>query len=162
MRIIGTTSREYRFYSLLIALVVLLSCTCQERRKGTTANGYYPIVDEVTHLLVYPFVDVQPKYNGGDALLMKDFSSAFRHDFQKDDHLQTSTCVVFVIDSVGALIGERIRGKKENDLSPFERDVLNAFGTLQSWSCGLRDGKPVNVILSYPIHFDFQDQDIGD
>ena len=153
MRAIGTTSRESLFFRMLIILAAFLICTCQEKKKAVI-EGQYPVLDEVTHLLVYPFVDVQPKYVGGDESLTKDFLSAFHHDFQKDDRLQTSTCVVFVIDSVGTLLGERIKGKKESEHSLFEQDVLKAFSTLQSWSCGFVGGKAVNVISSYPIHID--------
>ena len=111
-----------------------------------------PVTDEFTMLPVFLNVDKQPKYKDGMMSLLEDFSSSFHHNYQDDEIIQTSVNVIFVIDTTGALIGERIKGKDSEDLTSFEKDVLNTIHALQSWTCGQINGKKVNVRVSFPIH----------
>ena len=111
-----------------------------------------PIIDETTMLPVYLHADEMPQYKEGMMSLLKDFSSLFQHHFKENETIQTSANVVFVIDTTGALTGERIKGKSIDDYTDFERDVLNTIHALQPWTCGRIRGEKVNVLMSFPIH----------
>ena len=109
-------------------------------------------MDDVTMLPVYVYAEEMPKYKDGRMSLLNDFSSLFQHHFKEYEMIQTSATVVFVIDTTGTLIGERIKGKYNDDLTDFERDVLKTIHALQSWTCGRINGNNVNVRMSFPVH----------
>ena len=58
---------------------------------------------------------------------------------------------MFVIDKRGNLIGARIRGKNDSELSLFEREGLRILSLCEKWMPGRNKGKPVNVLIRYSI-----------
>ena len=78
-------------------------------KKSYSGNAIeYPVIDEVTMLPVYLHLKDMPIYKDGKTPVTQDFSSLFEHRFEKDEVLQTTTVVVFVIDTTGALVGELV------------------------------------------------------
>lgn len=153
-------------FHCILFIMLLFGCSNKEKGQKTDdkiikiylpENNYgHPVIDEITKLSVYSYVENMPQYKGGQMDLLHDFSSVFQHRFKKDEMIQTNTVVMFVIDTTGALVGERIYGKAPDDLTGFERDVLIAIYSLQSWTCGRINGSNVNVLMTFPIHIDSQ------
>lgn len=142
-----------------VLLLSLFECSNHHNRVNSVDNkqlltkhlSEQPIIDEITMLPVYFHAEEMPRYKEGRMSLLKDFSSLFQHHFKENEIIQTSANVVFVIDTTGKLIGERIEGKCNDDLTDFERDVLNTIQALQPWTCGRINGNSVNVRMSFPV-----------
>lgn len=152
----GKISPGYLLNNILFLCIFFLG-SCIHNREKERSRGLCPYYDEVSQLYVYEFADNPPMYAGGQSKMGLDFISCFHHDYTPLDLNNTRITLVFVIDSTGTLVGERIENKVNNDLTSLEKDALHAIKQLQTWSCGEIDGKPVNVIMSYPINLDFRE-----
>lgn len=104
--------------------------------------------------MVYQYVDEMPSYGEEQQWhkgLLADFNNHFVYHFEDDEQIQASLDFMFVIDKRGNLIGARIRGKNDSELSLFEREGLRILSLCQNWSPGRNKDKPVNVLIRYSI-----------
>lgn len=144
-------------HSLPCLIVILLSgCSTSARVSESYGQSKEIIIDDTTKIPVYSHVDRMPQYKNGAASFHQDFAKNFVHDYQNDELVQTKTIVIFIINTNGELVGERIKGKSTEELTGFERDVLKAIHSLQPWICGQHNGINVNVRISLPIHIDIR------
>ena len=147
MKIIGIIGQVHvlAVYKIIVIAVLLSSC-------GVIGNT--PIYDRYSNKMVYQFVDEMPSYGEEQQWhkgLLADFNNHFVYHFEDDEQIQASLDFMFVIDKRGNLIGARIRGKNDSELSLFEREGLRVLSLCQNWIPGRNKGKPVNVLISFSI-----------
>lgn len=110
----------------------------------------------MTNEYAYTTVEQMPSYKGSNSAFMNDFISLFNYAPEQNENIQTTLRVQFVINTKGQLIGARIYNKGLNMLTNFEKAGLKALGQMQDWTPGIHNNKKVNVLLTIPIHIDFQ------
>ena len=128
-------------YKIIVITVLLSSC-------GVIVNT--PLYDRYSNKMVYQYVDEMPSY-GEEQQWYKGLLTDFNNHFEEDEQIQASQDFMFVIDKRGNLIGARIRGKNDSELSLFEREGLRVLSLCQNWIPGRNKGKPVNVLISFSI-----------
>ena len=128
-------------YKIIVITVLLSSC-------GVIVNT--PLYDRYSNKMVYQYVDEMPSY-GEEQQWYKGLLTDFNNHFEEDEQIQASQDFMFVIDKRGNLIGARIRGKNDSELSLFEREGLRILSLCQNWSPGRNKDKPVNILIRYSI-----------
>jgi hypothetical protein len=140
----------------LLVLLCVFACkitTISQENLTIQNKGIY---DTLTNKYVYSFVEEMPKYNGGYQNFWTDFRENFKYPENTDSINQWTFHILFVIDEDGNLTGQRIRNKKENDLTEIEKVILKTIGVLQNWQSAKHENKSVSVILSIPLRITWQ------
>ncbi len=162
-----------RFALLLITVILSLNCMAQSNNtttiklhQGEFINQSHTtriqqtnetlLFDKMTNEYVYTTVEQMPSYKGSNSAFMNDFISHFNYAPEQNENIQTTLRVQFVINTKGQLIGARIYNKGLNKLTNFEKAGLKALEQMQDWTPGIHNNKKVNVLLTIPIHIDFQ------
>ncbi len=109
--------------------------------------------DKITKRMVYKNIQNMPIYKNGN-----NFHNDFAKSIKVDENTPTKIILEFVIDKKGFLIGERIYKKSKKDWNEFEISCLKSLKLMQNWKPGNINNEPVNVIMKFPIHLDYQDQ----
>lgn len=100
---------------------------------------------------IYNAVEQMPQYPGGEAALMNHLMSHIKYPaMAAENGIQGTVTVKFVVKQDGS-IGEVtvVRGK-DPDL---DREAVRVVKTLQRFTPGMINGKPVNVWYTIPIRF---------
>ena len=124
---------------------------------------YISFRDSITGLGVYGLdrLDSHPLCNG------RPFSEGFGSEFARRFHPEPSEdnpyqfSVKFVIDTNGNLVGARVKTRSsdfykasdDQQLTAYEKHVLETVNQIQNWEPGKVDGTPVNVLLTVPVIF---------
>lgn len=155
MKIISSIhqARLLNINSILIAIAFLM-LSCHTARIQQTNETL--LFDKMTNEYVYTTVEQMPSYKGSNSAFMNDFISHFNYAPKQNENIQTTLRVQFVINTKGQLIGARIYNKGLNKLTNFEKAGLKALEQIQDWTPGIHNNKKVNVLLTIPIHIDFQ------
>ena len=141
----GYLSRGIRTGCYVLMLALLNSCFAQRNM----------IKDELTGLKSYVNVETPPKYNGGESFI-HDFMSSFSFEYKQGEMMQSGFVVQFIIDKKGNLLGARIAGKKADELTRVETEVLNTLARLQDWVPAKNGRKNVNVLVTKRINIAFR------
>lgn len=146
MMIIGRIGQANRLivFSSALALLWLFLSSCSIQKHDL-------VYDYQSGLCVYKHADLMPTYNGIDPWyigLLKEFTSLYRYQAKDDEVLQTTLKFQFVITKEGKMVGARIVGKKNSELSQFEQEGLRTLYLCDKWSPGKINNKNVNVLLS--------------
>lgn len=139
----------FSFFTLCILVIILISC---RRYTGASKVFYY---DYVLCDTVYLLVEEMPVYKNGEMDFVTDFNKGLQYDYTATDGLQTSVRIKFVVDKKGRLMNPQIEGKTHDELTPLDTACLNSLSALQEWSCGKKNGVPVNVLCKRIIRVDF-------
>ncbi|MBR4353116.1 MAG: hypothetical protein IKQ01_08625 [Bacteroidales bacterium] len=140
----------YSVFILCNCLIILFSCG---RNRDDSKTFYY---DPVLCDTVYLLVEEMPVYKNGEIDYITDFNKGLQYNYSPNDSLQTSVLVKFIIDKKGRLVNPEIEGKMNDELTPLENACIKSLSMLQNWSCGKKDGVPVNVFCKKVIRVDFQ------
>jgi hypothetical protein len=101
-------------------------------------------------------VEEMPIYKNGENDFITDFTRGLQYDYTPNDVLQTSVRIKYIVDKKGRLVNPQIEGKTHDELTPLDIASLNSLSTLQDWSCGKKDGAPVNVLCKRSIELDYR------
>ncbi len=138
----------FSFFAL--CLIILFSC---RSNSEVTKSFYY---DSVLCDTVYLLVEEMPIYKNGENDFITDFTRGLQYDYTPNDVLQTSVRIKYIVDKKGRLVNPQIEGKTHDELTPLDIASLNSLSTLQDWSCGKKDGAPVNVLCKRSIELDYR------
>ena len=104
-----------------------------------------PIIDSLTQVEYFLFVDSMPEYPGGKAEMLSFFSKNFRYPTQED--IICKIFVEFIIDKKGKMTNLKIiRGFHED----FDNETLRIMRLMPDWKAGKCDGTNVNVKVILP------------
>lgn len=100
-------------------------------------------------------VDIPPKYNGEQWQngLLRAFNSQIIFPLDSNIQIQTELKFQFVVTKKGHLINAVILGKREKDLSEFEKEGLKVLRQCQSWTPAQNNGHAVNVLMTFVIRY---------
>jgi len=108
------------------------------------------VIDEVIPVVL---VAVKPMFNGGDP--MTEFRKYIaKHLIYPDEALRNGiygkVFVQFVVDKKGMITGLKIIRGVHPDL---DNEALRVISSAPKWTPGMQNGKPVNVMFTFPINF---------
>jgi hypothetical protein len=143
------------YLSLIIVLPMFLLFGCKSIAQQQTTNEDVLTecpseTDSVLKKKVYIKVDSMPRFNGGNAAIVKYFKGNYRVP-NNTDEFQASFKLEFVIDVDGSIIGERIKGKSRKQLTELEKEALQVLQNMPKWSAGKCNGHFVPVKMMLPI-----------
>jgi protein TonB len=103
-------------------------------------------------------VDIKPQFPGGDMALLKYILENVKYNESNlPEDLQTTWYVKITIDSSGNTLNSCILKPLYSDqLSDFEKSLLEVFRNLPMWAPAERQGKKVAVSILFPIRIDWQ------
>ncbi|WP_430516947.1 energy transducer TonB [Chitinophaga niabensis] len=78
------------------------------------------------------------------------FMKNFQYPRQQES-VQGRVNLVFIVMEDGRIKGERIPHKKEDELTPIDREALRVLRKMPAWKAGRCGGKKVPVKFSLPI-----------
>ena len=131
---------------LLNGVVSLILSSCN---GGFNTSKY----DYNTGLWVFTRFDEAPLYNGSKTGFVEHFNQEFN---SAGFNIPSRVTLQLVIDKEGNLIDARIYGKKDDDLSTLEKDVVSFALLCKKWSPATIQGVKVNSLLSIPMVLDFR------
>ena len=118
-----------------------------------TPNGQSNLPNNATSTDIILIPDVQPSFiNGYDALLKYLASNIIYPDFEKDNNIQGTVYLSFVVSATGQIeeVKEMIGVKGGPNLS---KEAIRVVKKMPHWNPGMVNGKPVNVRFTLPIKF---------
>ena len=130
---------------LLLLLLLLMSCNTPR----------IIVKDDLTGLRTFTSVEFPPKLNGQNSF-MQEFMAKFSFKYEQEEQRQYGFIVQFVIDKRGHLVGARIPGKKEQNYTRVEKEIINTLNQIQGWTPGKIDGKDVNVLVTPRLNIGFR------
>ncbi len=133
---------------LSVSLFFLLSCATSS--KSTSNNSDCILAyDTLSNQEVYVYVDKMPRYQGGSEELLLFFAENF--NYPKQEQLQGTFLIEFIIDKDGKLIAPRIKDKNMSELSESEKEVLGIMERMPRWNAGSCHEKKVPVKMFLPL-----------
>lgn len=146
---------------LQVCLLIMAACGPTGPRV-VQKEGYASLKDDLTGLSVYRIneLDTLPLCNGDSFTegFGKEFARRFHPEPRDDNPFRFS--VQFVIDKNGKLVGPRVKTpssdfykSSDDQLTAYEKHVLETVNQIHNWEPGKVDGSPVNVLLTVPIIF---------
>jgi protein TonB len=109
--------------------------------------------DSVTKMQVYLHTDKMPQYPGGAEAVIDIITSNYVTQDSKKKGYDMSFKIEFVIDQNGKMIGARIAGKKADQLTPDDKELIRVLKLLKPWKPGTCNLKPVPVLMTRDIQF---------
>ena len=121
---------------------------CTPGKDAITGLGYFSLNDLDTN----PLCNGRPFLNG----FCLEFNRRFHLEPSGDNPLRFS--VIFIVDKDGNLVGPRVKTSSSDkyknasdQLSAYERQILETVSQIQDWEPGKVNGNPVNVIITVPV-----------
>jgi len=138
-------------FSLLLNSLVGIS---QDIDTQVKTDPCVPSKDIFNEEEVLSFVEIVPKYPGGESKMFSDISKKLKYP-KEQESLQTKIYVTFIIDKAGKVQNPCIYRKfNENKISPLEQLTLEIIENMPTWVSGKQNGKNVPVRLRLPINID--------
>jgi len=133
------------------AVPITASMEPQDKEKKKTEAKYVPVQPDKNG--VYPVVEQQPKYTGGDEARIKFMIENIKYPEEaKKNGLQGNVFVTFVIQSDGAVTDVKIlRGIGGG----CDEEAVRVVKMMPNWIPGMEKGKKVAVQFNLPIKFRF-------
>ncbi|SIO55577.1 energy transducer TonB [Chitinophaga niabensis] len=133
-------------YLLLIIFGLGLGTFSSQAQTKNCSSEY----DSLLKRKVYTFVDQMPEYPTGEAEMVAFFAKNLRYPDHQES-VQGRVSLVFIIMEDGRIKGERIPHKKQNELTPIDKEALKVLRKMPAWKAGTCGGKKVPVKFSLPI-----------
>lgn len=121
-------------------------------KKELAARDTVPAGNEI-----FTFVEVPPKFPGGDPALAKFLSSNIRYPHAATEKgTQGTIFISFIVKADGSIADVKTVGKPKGD--GLEEEGVRVVEAMPKWTPGRQNGKHVNVQYNLPIRFTLQEQ----
>lgn len=121
-------------------------------KKEAAARDTAPAGNEI-----FTFVEVPPKFPGGDPALAKFLSSNIRYPHAATEKgTQGTIFISFIVKADGSIADVKTVGKPKGD--GLEDEGIRVVKAMPKWTPGRQNGKDVNVQFNLPIRFTLQEQ----
>jgi TonB family protein len=97
--------------------------------------------------------DEMPKFPGGEIELMKFITKNFKYSSTKGDFSSTKIYLEFIIDKTGSVTNAKVIKGINPEL---DKEALRVINSMPKWTPGKQAGKPIDVIMQYPIQLEFK------
>ncbi|NDV60485.1 energy transducer TonB [Bacteroides sp. 519] len=129
----------------LIIIMALTSLYC----KSQTIDSTYIESDTI----VYEIVEQMPEFPGGTACFMSYLSKNIKlSSISQEDVVHGRFIARFIVEKDGSITGVYVI----RSLGVIDDEYLRVIREMPKWEPGMKDGKPVRVWYTLPVHIDFR------
>ncbi len=137
------------FFRIILVITFLISVIGASKLYAQSNNPKETVEEEI-----YEKVDVMPEYPGGEKAFQTHVYRNYRYPKSaRDKNIQGTIAVRFVVEKDGTVSNPTVIKFLSHDCNV---EAIRVINTLQKFTPGLLDGKPVRVYKEIPIRLSLQ------